>query len=119
MINPVILCGGKGTRLWPLSRSSYPKQYLALLGEQTLLQATVARVRGAEFRQPTIICNQEHRFLAAEQLREIQVKPDKIILENQGKNTAPAIAVACLLQPDPEQLLPSQLASEQFPPSEF
>lgn len=105
MINPVILCGGKGTRLWPLSRSSYPKQYLALLGEQTLLQATVARVRGAEFRQPTIICNQEHRFLAAEQLREIQVKPDKIILENQGKNTAPAIAVACLLQPDPEQLM--------------
>ena len=105
VINPVILCGGKGTRLWPLSRAHYPKQYLALFGGQTLLQATAARITGPSFNQPMIICNEEHRFLAAEQLRSINITPDKILLENQAKNTAPAIAVACLLQQNPDQVL--------------
>ncbi len=95
MIIPVILSGGSGTRLWPLSRKLYPKQLLALTGNQTLLQQTVSRLHGIEnVGGPIIICNEEHRFLVAEQLRAINVKPAAIILEPVGRNTAPAIAVA-------------------------
>ena len=85
---PVILCGGKGTRLWPLSRQSYPKQFLALYGErkESLLQQTYLRISDLEgLENPIIICNEEHRFLVAEQMRNIQVKPNAIILENEGR----------------------------------
>ena len=105
MITPIILSGGNGTRLWPLSRAYYPKQYLALTNNQTLLQETVLRVHTKQFNQPMIICNNEHRFLAAEQLQDINVTPSHIVLETEAKNTAPAVAIACLLQEDPEQLL--------------
>jgi len=96
---PVILCGGKGTRLWPLSRQSYPKQFLALYGErkESLLQQTYRRISDLEgLESPIIICNEEHRFLVAEQMRNIEVKPNAIILENEGKNTAPAIALGAI-----------------------
>ncbi len=96
---PLILCGGKGTRLWPLSRKSYPKQFLSLYGENknSLLQNTHQRLLGLEgLDDPIIICNQEHRFIVAEQMREIGVKPKAIILENEGRNTAPAIALGAI-----------------------
>ncbi len=106
MITPIILSGGNGTRIWPLSRSHYPKQYLSLLDTQnTLFQETVLRVTCNKFSPPMIICNNDHRFLVAEQLQLINIIPSHIILETEAKNTAPAIAIACLLQTDPEQLL--------------
>ena len=93
-ITPVILSGGSGTSLWPLSRKLYPKQYLPLVEEQTMLQATLQRLEGLEnLADPIVICNVEHRFLAAEQLQQIGVKNPTILLEPIGKNTAPAIAV--------------------------
>lgn len=97
MIIPVILSGGSGTRLWPLSRKLYPKQLLPLTGEQTLLQQTATRLAGLEHTEPPIIiCSEEHRFLVAEQLRKLAVEPGAIILEPVGRNTAPAVAVAAL-----------------------
>lgn len=106
MITPVILSGGGGTRLWPLSRTHFPKQYWALANEKTLLQETALRVASTTFfKQPLIICNNEHRFLVAEQLREINLTPSHIVLETESHNTAPAIAIACLLQADPEEIL--------------
>ncbi len=93
-ITPVILSGGSGTSLWPLSRKFYPKQYLPLAEEQTMLQATLQRLKGLEnLADPIVICNVEHRFLAAEQLQQIGIKNPTILLEPMGKNTAPAIAV--------------------------
>ena len=97
MIHPVILSGGSGTRLWPMSRSLYPKQLLALTGERSLLQETVLRVVGdAGFAAPLIIANEEHRFIIAEQLREIGAVADALVLEPLGRNTAPAACVAAL-----------------------
>ncbi len=97
MIVPVILAGGSGTRLWPLSRHHYPKQLLSLLGEETLLQATATRLRGLEGLGSTLcICNEDHRFTVAGQLQAIGCKPGSIILEPEGRNTAPALAVAAL-----------------------
>ena len=99
LLLPIILCGGTGSRLWPLSRESYPKQYLSLISEtsKTLLQQTVERLRGLKNQEsPIFICNEEHRFIVAEQLREINLKPKKIILEPFARNTAPAIAIAAL-----------------------
>jgi mannose-1-phosphate guanylyltransferase len=96
---PVILCGGTGTRLWPLSRASYPKQYwpLAGTGEDTLLQQTQQRLAGLPgLGAPLLICNEDHRFIVAEQLRQIGVEPQAILLEPVGRNTAPAVAVAAL-----------------------
>lgn len=96
-ISPVILSGGSGSRLWPLSREHYPKQFLALMGEQTLLQQTVLRVAGfpnAEI--PIVVCNEEHRFLVAEQLKQIDQISSGIILEPVGRNTAPALTLAAL-----------------------
>ncbi|WP_276680348.1 mannose-1-phosphate guanylyltransferase/mannose-6-phosphate isomerase [Thalassolituus oleivorans] len=90
---PVILAGGSGTRLWPLSRTAFPKQFLALNSQLTLLQETAARLDGLSDAAPLIICNEEHRFLVAEQLRQ-QGKKASIILEPVGRNTAPAIALA-------------------------
>lgn len=95
-IQPVILSGGSGTRLWPLSREAYPKQFLPLAGELTMLQATWQRVAPLAARGPLVIANEEHRFVAAEQLQQVGAEPAAIILEPVGRNTAPAIAVAAL-----------------------
>jgi mannose-1-phosphate guanylyltransferase/mannose-6-phosphate isomerase len=94
MLLPVILSGGAGTRLWPLSRELYPKQLLALTGEHTMLQDTALRLRGLEAGSPVVVCNEAHRFLVAEQLRQIGVQPLAILLEPYARNTAPAIALA-------------------------
>ncbi len=92
---PVILSGGAGTRLWPLSRELLPKQLLALTGERTMIQETAARLSGfAEATGPVVVCNEAHRFLVAEQLREMDLPPAAILLEPVGRNTAPAIAIA-------------------------
>ena len=95
MIVPVILSGGSGTRLWPLSRKLHPKQFINLVNETTLFQDTILRLP-EDVAEPLIICNEEHRFLAAEQLREIGKKTKGIILEPEGRNTAPAVALAAL-----------------------
>lgn len=106
MIRPIILSGGGGTRLWPLSRTHFPKQYWPLVNEKTLLQETALRLASTtQFHQPLVICNQEHRFLVAEQLREMNLTPSHIVLETESHNTAPAIAIACLLQVDLDELL--------------
>jgi mannose-1-phosphate guanylyltransferase/mannose-6-phosphate isomerase len=94
MLTPVILSGGAGTRLWPLSRELYPKQLLALTGPRTLLQQTVLRLEGLNASAPVMVCNDAHRFLVAEQLRQLKVEPRAIVLEPFGRNTAPAIALA-------------------------
>jgi mannose-1-phosphate guanylyltransferase/mannose-6-phosphate isomerase len=94
VLTPVILSGGAGTRLWPLSRELYPKQLLALVGPQTLLQQTLLRLQGLEHTAPVVVCNEAHRFLVAEQLRELSVTPRATVLEPFGRNTAPAIALA-------------------------
>src|SRR3954462_6127846 len=92
---PVILSGGAGTRLWPLSRELPPKQLLALTGERTMLQETAARLEGLpRVAGPVVVCNEAHRFLVAEQLRELRLAPTAILLEPEGRNTAPAIALA-------------------------
>ena len=98
-ICPVILCGGSGTRLWPLSRESYPKQYLSLnaANKKSLLQNTSERLNGLKnLLNPILICNEEHRFIVAEQMREIDTTPLSILLEPFGRNTAPAIALAAI-----------------------
>ncbi len=94
MLTPVILSGGAGTRLWPLSRELYPKQLLALIGERTMLQQTVVRLEGLGASAPVVVCNEAHRFLVAEQLRQLGVEPRAMVLEPFGRNTAPAIALA-------------------------
>jgi len=97
MIIPVILAGGSGTRLWPLSRKLYPKQLLPLVDAHTLVQNTLARLQGLDdVAEPIIICNEEHRFIIAEQMRAMGVSPAAIILEPVGRNTAPAVAIAAL-----------------------
>jgi mannose-1-phosphate guanylyltransferase / mannose-6-phosphate isomerase len=104
-IRPVILSGGSGTRLWPLSRAAYPKQLMPLVGKESLLQETVQRICDpALFGAPFLICNDEHRFLVAEQLRALGVKPEAIVLEPLARNTAPAVAAAALMA-EPQSLL--------------
>ena len=96
---PIILCGGTGTRLWPLSRRSFPKQYLSINNQKnsSFLQVTTQRIQNLENAEnPIIICNEEHRFITAEQLRQINIKPSSIILEPSSQNTAPAITAAAL-----------------------
>jgi mannose-1-phosphate guanylyltransferase/mannose-6-phosphate isomerase len=96
-IIPVILSGGSGTRLWPLSRKQYPKQYLPLVGDNTMLQETILRLNGLDnLADPIIICNADHRFLVAEQCQQIDITSPVILLEPIGRNTAPAIAAAAL-----------------------
>lgn len=107
-IYPVILSGGSGTRLWPLSRVALPKQLLQLVSDQTMLQETVLRVTGRpEIVSPVVVCGNDHRFLVAEQLHRINVTPTAILLEPEGRNTAPAVAVAAnfLRARDPEALM--------------
>jgi mannose-1-phosphate guanylyltransferase len=96
MILPVIMAGGTGSRLWPLSRDLMPKQFLKLDGDTTMLQATVQRLLGLDALAPLVICNEEHRFIAAEQMRQINQLDHNIILEPAGRNTAPAIALAAM-----------------------
>lgn len=103
-IQPLVLSGGSGTRLWPMSREHYPKQLLALTGDHTMLQSTLLRLQGLQAHlgatdvilAPLIVCNEEHRFLVAEQLRQIGAKPAAIILEPTGRNTAPALTLGAL-----------------------
>jgi mannose-1-phosphate guanylyltransferase/mannose-6-phosphate isomerase len=98
MLIPLVLSGGSGTRLWPLSRELYPKQLLPLVGKRTMLQETVARVAGLPgLAPPIVVCNESHRFMVAEQLRELDVPAQAIILEPVGRNTAPAVAIAALV----------------------
>ena len=102
-IQPIILCGGTGTRLWPLSRKTFPKQYLTINSKnnESLLQQTQRRLSGLNnVKNPILICNEEHRFIVAEQMREINVKPNSIILEPFGKNTLPAIVISALISRD-------------------
>ncbi|MFM9884851.1 MAG: mannose-1-phosphate guanylyltransferase/mannose-6-phosphate isomerase [Burkholderiales bacterium] len=108
MLYPVILSGGSGSRLWPLSRTLLPKQFLPLVSDKTMLQETVLRVgRNPDIERPIIVCNVEHRFLVAEQLRESNVSAHSIMLEPEGRNTAPAVAVAALaaVVKDPNAIL--------------
>jgi len=94
VLTPVILSGGAGTRLWPLSRELYPKQLLPLTGARTMLQQTLLRLEGLTGAAPVIVCNEAHRFLVAEQLRQLKIEPRATVLEPFGRNTAPAIALA-------------------------
>jgi mannose-1-phosphate guanylyltransferase/mannose-6-phosphate isomerase len=116
---PVVLCGGSGTRLWPLSRSHLPKQFLPLVSERTMLQETLARLQGLEEAEPPIaIANDEHRFLAAEQAREIGCAPQAILLEPAGRGTAAAAAAAALLLEDKTKVmlvLPADHAISNLP----
>ncbi|MDK2646838.1 mannose-1-phosphate guanylyltransferase/mannose-6-phosphate isomerase [Vibrio vulnificus] len=96
MLIPVIMAGGSGSRLWPLSRSLYPKQFISLTSDKSMLQETIARLSSLEHQAPLLICNQEHRFIVAEQLRQQRIQHGGIVLEPVGRNTAPAIALAAL-----------------------
>ena len=108
MVVPVVLSGGSGTRLWPISRKLFPKQFINLVSDVSLFQDTIMRLPN-ETLEPLIICNEEHRFIVAEQLRQIKSKNKGIILEQVGRNTAPAMAIAALnlLNDDQAQLVPS------------
>jgi len=96
-IIPVILSGGSGTRLWPLSRAALPKQLLALGGEHTMIQETALRAGSVATQPPIVICSEAHRFLVAQQMQDVGISPSAIVLEPEGRNTAPAAAVAALL----------------------
>lgn len=96
MLYPVILCGGSGTRLWPLSRRSYPKQFVSLVGEESLFQATARRLSGARFAPPTVVTGSDFRFVVAQQLDAIGIRPGAVLIEPEGRNTAPAILAAAL-----------------------
>ncbi len=96
MLVPVLLSGGVGSRLWPVSRELHPKQLLPLAGEFSMLQDTLLRTGGLQAADPVVVCNEEHRFLVAEQMRQVGAKPQALILEPAGRNTAPALALAAL-----------------------
>ena len=101
LIYPVVLAGGSGTRLWPLSRSLYPKQFLAIGGERSLLQQALLRLNGLEnAAAPVIVCNEEHRYLVAEHCRQVGVTPSAIVLEPAGRSTAPALTLGALCAAD-------------------
>src|SRR5690348_629097 len=108
MLIPVILSGGSGTRLWPLSRKNLPKQFLPLAGDSSLFQQTVARTHGlSDTAAPIVVCSEDHRFLVAEQLLELNIEGASIMLEPLPRNTAPAIALAALqaMAHDPEAVI--------------
>ncbi len=100
-VNPVILCGGSGTRLWPLSRAGFPKQFLCLTGKESLFQQAALRLEMLGSEQvkvsgPLIVSGEDHRFLSSEQLREVGIEPVQALLEPVGRNTAPALTLAAL-----------------------
>tara|TARA_R110002110_G_scaffold415748_1_gene654796 strand:+ start:25143 stop:26552 length:1410 start_codon:yes stop_codon:yes gene_type:complete len=107
MLTPVLLSGGVGSRLWPVSRELHPKQFLPLAGELSMLQETLRRTSGLEETAALVVCNEEHRFMVAEQLRQVDLEASALILEPQGRNTAPAVALAALraIENDAEALL--------------
>ncbi len=108
MIHPFILSGGSGSRLWPLSRKTYPKQFLNLVTDHSLLQETCLRLKGDDFAAPSFLTNQDHRFLVAEQLQNIGITPERIVLEPLSRNTAPAALIAALIceeEENPEALI--------------
>ena len=107
MLVPVVLSGGVGSRLWPVSREAYPKQFLPLASEFSMLQETLQRTAGLQAASPVVVCNEEHRFMVAEQLRQVALSASAIILEPEGRNTAPAVALAalCAIADDPEAVL--------------
>jgi mannose-1-phosphate guanylyltransferase / mannose-6-phosphate isomerase len=107
LIVPVLLSGGSGTRLWPVSRESFPKQFWPLVSENTMIQETALRARGPGFAPPLVVCNQEHRFLVSEQLRQAGIADARVVLEPVGRNSAPAVAAAAVLvaETDPEAVL--------------
>jgi mannose-1-phosphate guanylyltransferase / mannose-6-phosphate isomerase len=107
IFHPVILCGGSGTRLWPLSRKSYPKQFSRLIGDKSLFQASVLRTSGPEFAPPIVVTGDPFRFIVTEQLAQIEMSPAGILIEPEGRNTAPAILAAALWlrTRDPEALM--------------
>ncbi|TBN43735.1 mannose-1-phosphate guanylyltransferase/mannose-6-phosphate isomerase [Paracoccus subflavus] len=106
-ITPVLMAGGSGTRLWPVSRKSFPKQFAPLVGDQTLFQASARRLSGPDFADPVVMTNADFRFIVAEQLEQAGIRPGAIVIEPSGRNTAPAILVAALMiaAKDPEGLL--------------
>ncbi|MGQ8365226.1 mannose-1-phosphate guanylyltransferase/mannose-6-phosphate isomerase [Glaciecola sp. 1036] len=106
-MKPVVLAGGTGSRLWPKSRAALPKQFLKLTSENTMLQDTILRLPSDKVSDAMVICNEDHRFLAAEQLRQISSQSGNVLLEPVGRNTAPAIAIAAMLmaKQNPEQIL--------------
>ena len=106
-ITPILLCGGSGTRLWPLSRKSYPKQFVPLVGEETLFQASALRLSGAGYAAPMVLTNSDFRFIVTEQLAGIGIDPGAILIEPAGRNTAPAVLAAALYleKSDPEGLM--------------
>lgn len=107
MITPVLLCGGSGTRLWPLSRKSYPKQFSPLIGTQSLFQASAQRLSGAGYAPPLVLTNADFRFIVTEQLADTGIDPGAVLIEPEGRNTAPAVLAAALFlaQSDPETLM--------------
>ena len=106
-ITPVILCGGSGTRLWPLSRKSYPKQFAGLLGQESLFQASARRLSGEGFSAPLVVTNSEFRFIVTEQLGQAGIDPGAVLIEPEGRNTAPAVLAAALwlAKSDPDALM--------------
>ncbi|UWQ19987.1 mannose-1-phosphate guanylyltransferase/mannose-6-phosphate isomerase [Jannaschia sp. W003] len=106
-IHPVLLCGGSGTRLWPLSRRSYPKQFVPLVGDTTLFQASAARLAGPGYAAPVVITNSDFRFIVTEQLAEAGIDPGAVLIEPEGRNTAPAVLAAALhvAAADPDALM--------------
>ena len=106
-ITPVLLCGGSGTRLWPLSRKSYPKQFVPLVGEATLFQASSLRLSGPGYAPPLVLTNADFRFIVTEQLQEVGIDPGAILIEPEGRNTAPAVLAAALWleKTDPDGLM--------------
>ncbi len=107
MITPVLLCGGSGSRLWPLSRKSYPKQFAKIVGDESLFQASAKRLSGAEFAAPMVVTAADYRFVVTEQLAAVGLGASATVIEPEGRNTAPAIAAAAVIlaQTDPDMLM--------------
>lgn len=117
MITPVILCGGSGTRLWPLSRKSYPKQFASLVGDESLFQASAKRLSGAGYGAPLVMTNSDFRFIVTEQLAAIGIDPGTVIIEPEGRNTAPAILAAAIYlhAQDPDSIMLVAPSDHVFP----
>lgn len=96
IVHPILLAGGSGTRLWPLSRKSYPKQFARLMGEESLFQASAQRLSGEGFAAPVVLTGSDFRFIVTEQLAAVEIAPAGILIEPEGRNTAPAILAAAL-----------------------